>query len=860
MQYQLETLKNNLKTLFVHSPGSNAASVQIWFRAGSALEQTKEDEGISHFLEHMFFKGTSSRPGAKIAHEVESFGGDINAFTSFDYTCYYINPPSHELIKSVEILLDMVSNPEFKNEDLFPERDVVFEEFRRGMDSPSQTAFHKIQQAAFTGTYAHQILGHEQSIKNFSREQLISYRKKYYNLSNAMLLVAGDLSKKEEIIKEIEKFKLPDGNQSSFPKFELKKKPTIDLHHKDVRTATLTINIDAAPYLDSSSAAEDLAINCLGYGETSRFYKNLVIDQTLCNNASGSTMFMNDGGVHFLRVTFPIENLNKVLTKTYQVLTEVYAKGFEKEEIQRIKNQYIASKVYEKESIESYSFSLGHSFAQCGDIHAESDFINRIKATTLEEVNKSFREIFKNSLHLNLQTPKSADLKKCEKELASFLKKLEGLKKTKVAEAHNFKIKTTKHDPQVQLLQIKPGIKLFYRQNSMTPTFILHAYIKGGLTEETVKNNGIHHLLATNIGKGYGKVSYESLKSELEDKSSSINGFAGKNAYGLLMHGLSENFQELTEHFCGSLLIPNFLPKFIKHEQNIAIRALENQKEDPVKQCFHEAHQLIFDKHPYAFNILGNAKNLKAVKQATLLKLHKTNLKNKEILITYCGDKSLNEVLEQLKPMFDKLPSRKESKVKLKPYKSRTNVDKFVTFDREQTQIFHCIPAGGMTSKDNLYLKMLSSHLSGQSSELFVEVRDRQGLCYTAQPVHFTALEGGYFGIYMASGHDKTPAAIKAIKDILNKIRENGLPEEDFLRIKKMIRGQNLINVQTNEDYASIYSVAVLQGEGLDYWHDKNKEIEELKYADFQKQIKSILARKWNTVIVGRPHKATKEI
>ena len=155
---------------------------------------------------------------------------------------------------------------------------------------------------------------------------------------------------------------------------------------------------------------------------------------------------------------------------------------------------------------------------------------------------------------------------------------------------------------------------------------------------------------------------------------------------------------------------------------------------------------------------------------------------------------------------------------------------------------------------------MLSSHLSGQSSELFVEVRDRQGLCYTAQHVHFTALEGGYFGIYMASGHDKTPAAIKAIKDILNKIRENGLPEEDFLRIKKMIRGQNLINVQTNEDYASIYSVAVLQGEGLDYWHDKNKEIEELKYADFQKQIKSILSRKWNTVIVGRPHKATKEI
>jgi zinc protease len=165
-----------------------------------------------------------------------------------------------------------------------------------------------------------------------------------------------------------------------------------------------------------------------------------------------------------------------------------------------------------------------------------------------------------------------------------------------------------------------------------------------------------------------------------------------------------------------------------------------------------------------------------------------------------------------------------------------------------------------MGSPENLYLKMLASHLSGQSSELFVEVRDRQGLCYSAQPVHHTALEGGYFGIYMASGHDKVAAAITAIKQLINKIKENGLTEEDFMRIKSMIKGQNLLNIQTNEDFASIYAVPVLQGQSIDYYYNNNKEIEDLRYDDFQKNIKKVLSAKWNTIVVGREVGASKLI
>ncbi len=852
MQYELTTLKNNLKTLFVNLPGSTAATVQIWFRAGSALEKT-DHEGIAHFLEHMFFKGTQTRPGAKIAHEVETFGGEINAFTSFDYTCYYINTPNTKLLDTIDILMDMVSNPLFKQEDLLPERDVVFEEFRRSIDSPSQFAFAKLQNSAFKGSYAHQILGREETIKNFSQEQLHSFRNNFYNLSNALLIVAGDVSNKATLEKTIEKYKLPIGPESVFPSFELKDRPTLDIHQKEVGMATLTMLIKAPLYSEKEAASEDLAINCLGFGETSRLYNNLVLDKTLANVASASTMFMAKGGAHFIRLVFPHKNLSELLKKFHTTIEMALEEGLTNDEIQKIKNQYLSSKIYEMESIESFSFSLGHSYAQNGDIKCEEEFIERIKSTSARSVNQSLQHIFSKDIHMSMQLPKEADMTKCKKELQKFQGKLLKLKKSlSQTSKSKLKIERSKYDQQVQLIKVKPGVSFLYRQNTMTPTFVLHAYLRGGITEESAKNNGAYHLLSGMLTKGHNKISYDKIKKILEERSSSISGFSGKNAYGLLMHGLSDNLQDLFPHFFGALVSPDMPQKYLSHEKQLSLRVLINQKEDPVKQCFKEAQGLFFNTHPYSLNPVGTAKTIKALTQKNLLDIHKKNLKNQEVLITYCGDADLHEVLTTMQPLFDSLNPRKSQALKFKKYKPLVGIEKFVSFNREQTQIFHGIPCGKMGSPENLYLKMLSSHLSGQSSELFVEVRDRQGLCYSAQPVHFAAIEGGYFGIYMASGFDKVKAAIAAIKELIGKIRDHGLPEEDFNRIKTMIKGQNLINIQTNEDFASIYSVPVLQAQGLDYYYKGNKEIEDLNYEDFQKNIKKVLSKKWNTIVVGR--------
>ncbi|MBL7664251.1 MAG: insulinase family protein [Bacteriovoracaceae bacterium] len=847
----IKTLNNNLPCLFVHSPGSTSASVQIWFRAGSALEK-EEHLGIAHFLEHMFFKGTPTRPGSQIAHQVESYGGEVNAFTSFDYTCYYINTPNTHLQQTINILMDMVSNPEFKNEELIPERGVVFEEFRRSIDNPSQFHFFELQKTSFPHGYSHAILGNEKTIKNFTREQIISFRKNFYNTKNALLVIAGNITDQTKLESIIETYKMPNGEATTFPEFKLKAKSTVNTHHKDVRQSALTIAIQAYDYENRFAAAEDLAVNCLAYGETSRLYKKLVLKKPIASSLSGSSMYFADGGTHFIKISFPEENTKLILDNLYQVLKETADEGFEEAEVSKIKNQYIASKIFEKESNEAYAFSLGHGFAQNGDIYCEEKFIDRIKNVTSGQVNQAFKRIISRAFHISIQTPKNISLTTTQKLAEGFLAKVKKIVPDETKAAKTLPMQTSKFDPATQVLDIKPGVQLIYRKNTITPTFVFHAYCRGGVTQETKDTCGTHYLISRLLTYGYAGFPYNKLKDELENKSASLNGFSGKNAYGLTMHGLTEHFNELCSHFMGSLLQPEFPSKYLSLEKQLVKRALENHKEDPVKQCFKAVNKMVFQDHPYALDVIGNERSLPKLGQKNLRSTHMSNMKKQKLVFTYCGDMELSDLLDVLNPYFEKLTSRKDIPKKFTEFKSESGKRLDIKFEREQTQIFIGAKAFRVTDKEDIYLKMLSAHLSGQSSELFVEVRDKQGLCYAVQPVHHTALEGGYWGIYIAAGHDKTDAAVKAILGIMNKLKNNGLTKEEVDRIKTMMDGQNLINIQTNDDYAGIYSIPLLQNLGLDLEHITNQKINQVTQHEFNAFLKSYLATDWNIVKVGR--------
>ena len=851
MKIEQLKLQNGLNTLFVEAPGSNVTTAQVWFKAGSSLEN-KDNQGIAHFLEHMFFKGSKKYPDMKIAKTVESYGGEINAFTSFDYTCYYINGPADFSLDTVDVLIDMVSNPLFLQEDLGPEREVVFEEYRRSIDNPSQYNFFEMQKASFQNGYKHPILGTEHNIKNFSIKQLQEFREAFYNQENALFVVAGNLSKKNQIIKKLEANKLPNGEISNFPKFKLKDKSTVSIHSKDVNQGTLSIAIQAKDYQHELGAVEDLALNCLGFGDSSPFYKELILKDSIANGVGCSSMFFNNGGCHFMKFTFPVENYSKVLAgikKSIKTLIEV---GLPQDAIDRIRNQYVASKIYEKESIESFAFALGHGFAQTGDIHCENDFIDKMKKASAEQVIASLKDILLRPLHITLQLPKASKNAVKKEQLNQFAKELKQISETSISKVPKINYKKSEFDPEVKIVQIKKGVQLIYRHNSMTPTFVAHAYIKGGLAHEDSKNNGVYNLLGKTIGYGHKFSNYEDLKNELDLKSSYINGFSGRNAYGLTLHGLSEHANFLLENFCHLLNKPTFPAQFFNLEKELVSRTLFIQKEDPVKKCFREFSHLIYHGHPYEMDLIGSESSVKKITRKQVQDLHTKSMNESEIVFTYCGDMDFHSAVAFFKEKFSHLKDRKSSKNKNTKPKPKINTNISFEFDREQTHIMIGKPTHPIGSLEDLYLKMFTTLLSGQSSDLFVEVRDKKGLCYSIQPLQNTALEAGYWGIYIGTGHDKKVEAIKSINAILKRYQKNGLTKSEFNTIKKMIKGQNQLSIQTNDDYANFYSIPLLHDLGIDYQHKSFTMMDNFKHEDVNKFLKSFLDKDWITVEVGR--------
>lgn len=850
MKLEQTTLDNGLQTLFIDSPGSNTASIQIWFKAGSALED-KSNQGIAHFLEHMFFKGTKKYPDTMIAKTIESFGGELNAFTSFDYTCYYVNSPAQYLNKSIDVLMDMVSNPQFREEDIVPEKEVVFEEYRRSVDSPNQYNFFQMQKTSFSGQYAHPILGTEKSIKGFHRKQLIDFRKNFYNLSNAFFVVAGDLSKLDDIKKQVTAFKLPEGPASKYKNFNLKTKSKISIHSKATNQATVSLTIQSPDYRDEVSPIEDLALNCLTYGDISPLYKDLIANKQLASSVSGSTLFFNKKGCHLMKSAVPFENLDSFIDEFEKSITKVFKNGFSLEEIDRIRKQYIASKIYEKETIESYSFALGQGFAQTGDIHSEADFIEVMKDASKKSVHKALLNIFSRFIHINVQLPQGSKNEKLEKKLERLRQKINKVATTTLKSFTDQDFITSEHDPEVKVVELKKNVKLLYRHNKMTPTFAFHAYIKGGVAHETEANSGIFNLLAKNLTYGYKGCDYEELKLFLEKNSSYLNGFSGKNAYGLTLHGLSEIFPELINHFFKTLTVPSFPKAYLDLEKELLKRSMFLQKEDPLKQCFKAFNKLVFNGHAYAQSLIGTEKSLKSLTAKKLKEQHQERLNNSELVFTYCGDKDIDSVLELLHPYLDTFKARKKSTKKNSSLKPINGEHQIIPFEREQTHIMIGKSAYKISTFQDLCLKIFTALLSGQSSELFVKVRDEMGLCYSVHPIHLTALEAGYWGIYIGAGADKKDLAIEAIFEIIKKYQKSGITKSEFKRVKQMMMGQIQLSVQTNDDYANFYSIPVLHGLGLDFQHETYKQINDLDHKEFNEFLSQFLDTEWNIIEVG---------
>ncbi|AIS52473.1 peptidase M16 domain-containing protein [Thermoanaerobacter kivui] len=375
------------KTPHVHS-----VYIGTWIKAGSMYE-SKNINGISHFIEHMVFKGSNLRSAKQIAEETDSIGGQLNGFTEKESTCFYIKVLNTHVEKAIDILFDMVFNPAFKEEDIAKEKRVVFEEILTELDSPEDIAYNLLAKTIWKGnSLALPVLGTFSSVKRLNKKGIMDYYVKHYNKENIVITIAGNFN--EDIFEILQKHlsKIKNGTNTSqliSPTWH----KDVALYEKDFEQVNLCIGLPSITYDFKKVYALAIINNAFGGGMSSRLFQKIREDKGLVYSIYSYPSTYVHAGVFSIFSSMTPNNLRKVYDLILEEINDINANGFTKTEIDKFREQLRINILMDLDSISSRMSSMGKSVLLFNRVYSVEEILETIDRLTYEEINELAKEI-----------------------------------------------------------------------------------------------------------------------------------------------------------------------------------------------------------------------------------------------------------------------------------------------------------------------------------------------------------------------------------------------------------------------------------------------------------------------------------
>lgn len=393
--YKTHTLSNGLTIIGEEIPYLKSITLGVWVNAGSRIEN-EELSGISHFIEHMLFKGTKNRTSKEIASTVDNLGGQINAFTSKECTCYYVKLLDEHINIGIDILSDMFLNPLFNEKDIDKERQVIIEELKMYEDSPEDLVYDLLMEGIYkTDALGMNIIGSEESLYNIDIYTTKNYFEKYYVGSNSVISVSGNF-KFEEIVELIEsKFKyLPKGNVDisiTEPEFH----PCFIAKNKDTEQVNLAISLKAIPLeCREDTYALSIVNNIFGGSISSRLFQNIRENKGLVYSIYSAPSLYRKSGELGIYASMSNENLKKVYNLVLEEIDNLRKNHITDEEIKASKEQLKGSYILDLESTSSRMMSIGKAMILTKKVKNPNDIIESINNIDKDRIDLIIDKVF----------------------------------------------------------------------------------------------------------------------------------------------------------------------------------------------------------------------------------------------------------------------------------------------------------------------------------------------------------------------------------------------------------------------------------------------------------------------------------
>ncbi len=842
------TTENGLKVILKENRTAPVVALQIWAKVGSA-DEGDEEAGICHFIEHMIFKGTEKRKVREMAREIESLGGRINAYTSYDQTVYHITIASRYADTALDILADAVQYSTFDPLELEKEREVILEEIRMGKDNPSNQLFKQTMAALFQShPYRRPLIGFENTIKAITRDQMISFFKRWYAPKRMVFIAVGDFNLSEMENKLKETFKEFRPSSEILPK-RMKEPEQMEvrsvLTQGGFKETYLQIAFPASSATDEDTPSLDVLSQILGGGETSRLVQKIKLEKGLVNSISASSFTPRDSGGFFIGATLPAENVEKASEAVLKEVIRLGQEGVTAEELYRIKVNIESDLIYDRQTVQGEARKMGYYEVFADDVQFEKEYMRRIRLLQSEDIQKVVKKYLKKSrLVISLLVPsEKADL-------------LKSLSLNSIVEKLKFDEPFTEKKEKAAVFKavLDNGIRLIVKENRSIPIVSIQASFLGGVRFEKETQNGISQFMAVMLTKGTENYSSLEIAKKAERMAGSLSGFSGNNSFGLTFTFLSQYFEEAFSLFTELIKRPSFDSEEMEKRRRLILASLRQQEDNLVRTVFNLFRKTLFEKHPYRMDTLGTLDSIRSLTRKDLQEYYRKIVAPENLVVTVVGDVDTDQVLLSVKKGFEGLSRGSFTPPSVPQEPSFQKMKRAEIYkEKEQAHFVLGFLGTNLQDRDRHALEVLDACLSGQGGRLFYELRDKESLAYA---LGFTAspnLDPGYISVYMGTHPDKLEKAIEGVLRELKRVKEEGLTEEEVERAKRYLIGNFEIGLQTNGAQANQMSLDELYGSGFDYYQRYPREIQKVSREDVHRVVRKYFNLEAYTLAVIRP-------
>lgn len=401
MKYTRTVLKNGLRVLTIPMTGSQTAITMVMVEAGSEYED-KKTNGLSHFLEHMCFKGTKNRTGIQLTEEIDSLGAENNAFTGETYTGYYAKAHYKKIHKITEIISDLYLNPTFPERDIDIERGVILEEINMYEDMPMRKVQEVFTELLFPNQPAGRtILGSKNNIKKFKQSDFLKYYKKHYIPQKTVVVVAGNINEKEILSQIYSSFgnlkKTASTSESKKPKTIIKqKKPILKIHHKESDQTHIILGFRSYTLNDKKNYPLAIAQSILSGGLSSRLFKKMRDELGMCYYVRANNFPSIDHGEFIIRIGVGNDRAHEAVGVLIDEMKKIRDEKVSDVELQKAKDMAIGSLANSLETSDAWAGFYAEQELFHQKIKTPEEVAEKIRSVTSKQVQKVMNEIITN--------------------------------------------------------------------------------------------------------------------------------------------------------------------------------------------------------------------------------------------------------------------------------------------------------------------------------------------------------------------------------------------------------------------------------------------------------------------------------